>query len=220
MQAQGKDLQRVGFIKDKIRREFAAMVVSLDDGVGQIVQSLDEYGLTDNTLVIFLTDHGGDPTYGGSNTPLRGDKATLFEGGLKDPCVMKWPQKIKAGSESDAVLSSLDLFPTFCELAGASVPDGEMDGSSLRGHLLTGETVPAREFFWQTGRHAELERGTWTAARVGNQKYVQDDKGNEYLFDLRVDPNETTNLSNRNPKDFQQMKSNMRRLARTFVATE
>lgn len=83
------------------------------------------------SALIFLTDHGGDPVYGGSNRPLRGVKATLFEGGLKVPCVMKWPQEIKAGSESDAVLSSLDLFPTFCELADAALPTVKLDGVSI-----------------------------------------------------------------------------------------
>ncbi len=215
MQAQAKDLQRVEFIEDKIRREFAAMVVSLDDGIGKMMQSLDEYGLTDNTLLIFLTDHGGDPIYGGSNKPLRGDKATLFDGGLKVPCVMRWPQKIKAGSESDAVLSSLDLFPTFCELAGASVPT-KVDGLSIRTHLLRGDTAPDRELFWQTGRHAELDRGSWIAARVGNLKYVRDESGKEYLFDLSVDPNESTDLCDHDPSAFQQMKANAQRLAKSM----
>lgn len=219
MQAQGSDLQRVAFIKDKIRREFAAMVVSLDDGVGQIMASLDKYGLTDNTLLIFLTDHGGDPTYGGSNYPLRGDKATLFEGGLKVPCLMRWPTKIKAGTQSDAVLSSLDLFPTFCELAGASLPNIQLDGISIGEHLLTGAVIPDRKLFWQTGRHAELARGTWTAARVGNLKYVQDAKGTEYLFDVEADPNETMDLTDQLPDSFQEMKMNVRDLSAAFSAT-
>ena len=173
MQAQGKDLQRVSTIEDKIRREFAAMVVSLDDGVGQIMSALSEYELADDTLLIFLTDHGGDPTYGGSNKPLRGDKATLFEGGLKVPCVMRWPGKIQAGAVSNAVVSSLDLFPTFCELAAIDTASHQLDGRSLKQHMLHGEKIGARELFWQTGNHAELKRGTWTALRQGNLKYVQ-----------------------------------------------
>ena len=194
MQAQAADLQRVDFIEDKIRREFAAMVVSLDDGVGQIIQALDRLNFSQNTLLIFLTDHGGDPVYGGSNVPLRGDKATLFDGGLKVPCVMSWPGKIKSGTVSNAVTSSLDLFPTLCEIAKVPVPD-PCDGVSLARHLLDNTAVDDRELFWETGRHVELGRGHWQAIRSGKWKYVQMPDDSEYLFDLESDPNESTNLA-------------------------
>ncbi len=195
MQAQGKDLQRVDFIEDKIRREFAAMVVSLDDGVGRITQALDEHGMAENTLLIFLTDHGGDPVYGGSNKPLRGNKATLFEGGLKVPCVMRLPGKIKPGTTSSSVVSSLDLFPTFAGLAGADVDRKQLDGRDLSSHLFRNAAATGRELFWQTEQHAELNRGAWTALRQADHKYVQLPDGNEYLFDLSTDPNEQENLA-------------------------
>ncbi|QDT01834.1 Arylsulfatase [Rubripirellula lacrimiformis] len=220
MQAQAKDLQRVASIRDKVRREFAAMVVSLDDGVGRVMQSLDQTGLADNTLLIFLTDHGGDPTYGGSNRPLRGDKATLFEGGLKVPCVMRWPQKIQPGTESDAVLSSLDLFPTFCEVASVDVPASAVDGQSLLKHLVDGDPVPSRDLFWQTGQHAELDRGSWTALRRENLKYIQDQKGREYLFDLKRDPNEEMNLRQQDPVAFDRMRGHARQLAGSLAPKE
>lgn len=195
MQAQAKDLQRVDFIKDKIRREFAAMVVSLDDGVGKVTKALHDFGLAENTLLIFLTDHGGDPVYGGSNKPLRGDKATLFEGGLKVPCMMRMPGRIEPGRVSSSVVSSLDLFPTFAGLAGADVKRRSLDGRDLTSHLFRNVAVPSRELFWQTGQHAELNRGTWTALRQANHKYLQLPDGNEYLFDLATDPNEQENLA-------------------------
>lgn len=193
MQAQADDLQRVSFIKDKIRREFAAMVVALDDGVGQITKALDEQGLAENTLLIFLTDHGGDPVYGGSNAPLRGNKATLFEGGLKVPCVMRWPEKIKAGTVDSSVRSSLDLFTTFCALAGCE--PNATDGLNL--FPTNGYAVKAteRELFWTTGQHRELNRGRWMALRLGDLKYVHDNKGDEFLFNISTDPNEQQNLA-------------------------
>lgn len=193
MQAQASDLKRVSFIEDKIRREFAAMTVSLDDGVGRILAALKETGLEEDTLLIFLTDHGGDPVYGGSNMPLRGNKATLFEGGLKVPCVMRWPGRIKAGSISDEVVCSLDLSATFCELA--ETRSGLTDGFSLVSHLLKDAPIPSRDLLWQTGSHAELKRGQWTAFRRGRMKYLQDSSGVEYLFDLAADPNESRDLS-------------------------
>lgn len=200
MQAQAKDLQRVEFITDKIRREFAAMVVSLDDGVGRVTRALDDFGLAENTLLIFLTDHGGDPVYGGSNKPLRGDKATLFEGGLKVPCVMRFPGKIKPGTTSSAVTSSLDLFPTFAGLGGADAGKQQLDGRDLTSHLFLKTPVPSRELFWQTGQHAELNRGTWTALRRGNHKYLRLPDGQEYLFDLAADPCEQDNLADSQPE--------------------
>lgn len=216
MQAQGSDLQRVSFIQDKIRREFAAMVVSLDDGVGQVMQALEAGGHSDNTLLIFLTDHGGDPVYGGSNRPLRGSKATLFEGGLKVPCVMKWPGHIAGGRTSTAVASSLDLFPTFCDVAGIGTVGQTLDGLSLKGHLLEESELPQRELFWQTGQHAELDRGTWSALRQGRWKYVQDAAGVEYVFDLAADATEQLDLADSAPDILARLRDRTRLLASEY----
>lgn len=206
MQAQGHDLQRVANIEDKIRREFAAMVVSLDDGVGRILSTLTELGLADNTLVIFLTDHGGDPVYGGSNKPLRGNKATLFEGGLRVPCLMQWPAGIRQpGRVVPGVFSSLDLFPTFCDLA-QSKPSETIDGQSILPYLNSDRSPPDRELVWRTGTHAELNRGNWVALRSGDWKYVQDDDGQEFLFNLKTDPHEQTNLQASEPQRFNQLR--------------
>ena len=196
MQAQAKDLQRVAFIKDKIRREFAAMVVSLDDGIGRVLDAIDRSSRADDTLVIFLTDHGGDPVYGGNNGSLRGDKATLFEGGLRVPCLVRWPRRIEAGGQSRRVCSSLDWFPTFRKLIATTRTSSILDGEMLP-ELIGADASPSspRRLVWQTGRHAELDRGTWTASLDGDWKYVQDGSGNEYLFDLTTDPNEAQNLS-------------------------
>ena len=194
MQPQAADLKRVDFIEDKIRREFAAMTTSLDDGVGKVLDALDKNRLTKNTLVIFLTDHGGDPTYGGSNKPLRGDKATLFEGGLRVPCMMRWPGVFEAGRESDAPLISLDLFPTFCEIAEVEPNAGHiLDGTSFLSHLKNEEAAShTRAFLWQTGAHSELGRKSWLAYREGDWKYLSSPKDGEFLFHLSEDPNEKT----------------------------
>lgn len=208
MQPQAAELKRVDFIEDKIRREFAAMTVSLDDGVGKVLAKLEQQGLDENTLVIFLTDHGGDPTYGGSNLPLRGDKATLFEGGIKVPCLMRWPGQIEAGSSSSDLLSSLDLFPGFCELAGVdtdAIP--HLDGESFVPHLKTSsDSAEPRKMLWMTGAHAELGRKGWLAYREGNLKYLQTPKEGEFLFDLGNDPNEKNSLLESQPKTASRLK--------------
>ncbi len=209
MQPQAAELKRVDFIEDKIRREFAAMTVSLDDGVGRILDKLEEQGLDRNTLVIFLTDHGGDPTYGGSNLPLRGTKATLFEGGIKVPCLMRWPGEIEAGTTNADLLSSLDLFPGFCELADVStdaIP--HLDGTSFVPHLKSPQIASEpRKMLWMTGAHAELGRKGWLAYREGDLKYLQTPGDGEFLFDLSNDPNEKSNLLDSQPETASRLKS-------------
>jgi len=206
MQPQAADLKRVTNIDEKIRREFAAMTVSLDDGVGKVLDALDETGLSEDTLVIFLTDHGGDPMYGGSNAPYRGDKATLFEGGLRVPCLMRWPGTLKPG-ERNTMAWSLDLFPTFCELAGAEYDADATDGRDLSTVLFKGDGWNDRTFFWELGAHAELGRNPWSAVREGPWKYLQTPEDGEYLFNLEEDPYEKTNLKDSNPERFAELQA-------------
>ena len=208
MQTQAADLKRVSFIKDKVRREFAAMTVNLDDCIGRILDKLKETELEKDTLVIFLTDHGGDPVYGGSNLPLRGNKATLFEGGTKVPCIFRWPGRIPAGTSTDALAWSLDLAPTLCNLARTRPPVGA-EGRALDSLMVNpcGEAWDnAREIFWQTGSHSELGRSGWKALRQGTWKYLQTPDG-EFLFDLKNDPNETTNLKHQEVARFERLRA-------------
>lgn len=220
MQPQAADLKRVSSIEDKIRREFAAMTVNLDDGVGQVLDTLDETGLTENTLVIFLTDHGGDPVYGGSNLPLRGNKAELFEGGIKVPCMMRWPGKIAPGSQVAEPCSAIDLFPTFADLAGIEEAAAHLDGTSLAAVLKEGQSPPVeRELFWQTGKHEELGRSGWGALRKANYKYVSSPKEGEFLFDISKDPHEESDLKSSQPETFSALKKRWQQLEKIYHAT-
>jgi len=208
MQPQAADLQRVDFIEDKVRREFAAMTVSLDDGVGKVLEALEANELEEDTLVIFLTDHGGDPVYGGSNAPYRGNKATLFEGGIRVPCIMRWPGKIKAGTVNDALCSSLDLFPTFCELAGVPYNKREIDGADIRETIFRNAASQLdRAIYWELGAHAELERKPWSAVRSEDWKYLESPVDGEFLFNLSQDPYEKRNLKDVYPERFQAMRN-------------
>lgn len=219
MQPQAADLQRKGVdeIPDKIRREFAAMTVSLDDGVGRVLDALEANNLDENTLVIFLTDHGGDPVYGGNNEPLRGVKATLFEGGIKVPCVMRWPGKIEAGRIEEGVCSALDLFPTFAALAGVDAEFTKTDGLDISNVILgKGEPVGDRELFWETGAHSELNRKNWLALRQGDWKYVNSPKDGEFLFQVKKDPNEAENLAESENERFKTMQKRVGELITDF----
>lgn len=203
---------KVGF-DDKVRREFAAMTISLDDGVGRVMKALDETKLASNTLVIFQTDHGGDPVYGGSNKPLRAGKATLFEGGVRVPCIARWPGKIKPGSVNDQILTALDWFPTFCSAAGVELTNEMViDGKDMLPKLtsdLPNDAAAAskRTLFWELGAHAELGRSPWSAVLEGDWKYVETPRDGEFLFNLAEDENETTNLATANPQMLQSMRA-------------
>jgi arylsulfatase A-like enzyme len=205
LQAKKEDLLRVRHIKDPVRRVFSAMVLSLDDGIGRFLAALNKQGLAKNTLVIFMTDHGADPDYGGSNGPLRGEKATLFEGGIRVPCLMRWPGQIKPGTVVDSVCSSLDLFPTFCELSGADPSKYALDGRALGVAELNGQAIPPRELFWELHSEAALRDGSW--------KYLRTADGKEYLFDLSKDRDEKTNLATTHPRIFHRLKARHAALA-------
>ncbi|MBI83020.1 MAG: N-acetylgalactosamine 6-sulfate sulfatase [Planctomycetaceae bacterium] len=211
MQAKPEDLARVGHVADPTRRVFAAMALSLDDGIGRVLATLRSQSLDDNTLVIFMTDHGADPDYGGSNGPLRGEKSTLFEGGIRVPCLMRWPNKLPAGTTIDAVCSSLDLFPTFCGLAGASSESFQLDGLDLSPLILKNQPGPPRELFWELEKEAALRDGAW--------KYLRTADAQEYLFHLGSDREETRDLAESHAVRFARMKNRWETLAQQHAAT-
>jgi len=209
MQAKPEDLARAGNIQDPTRRVFAAMVLSLDDGIGRVLAALRQQGFEDNTLVIFMTDNGGDPDYGGSSGPLRGEKNTLFEGGIRVPCLMRWPGRLKAGSTCDSVCSSLDLSPTLCRLAGADPSTFPLDGVDLLPQLLEGKPPKDRELFWELSGEAALRSGSW--------KYVcRNDT--EYLFDLDDDPYEKNNLAKNHPDVLARLKARHAEIAQECLS--
>lgn len=221
LQPHPDDLPRVAAVKDYERRQFAAKVVSLDDGVGRVLKTLEKTGLAANTLVIFMTDHGGDPNFGGGNLPLRGSKATLFEGGIRVPCLMRWPGKIRAGTTTDAVTSALDIHPTLCRLAGIDLDGVSLDGRDLSSLLLRGEEpegLTERELFWELGVQEELGRRAWLAVRHGRWKFLRSPSAGELLFDLEGDPAEAIDLSGRHPEIFERLKRRAHELHREMAA--
>lgn len=207
MQPKPADLERVPkSVLDPLRRSFAAKVIGMDDAIGRLLQKLDDLRLRENTLVIFMTDHGGDPEYGGDNRPLRGGKATLFEGGLRVPCLVRWPGKIPKAIESDAVTCAIDIFPTLCSVAGISDrSSATVDGQNLWPILLGQSAGKSRTLIWQTADHAELERKSWLALRAGDWKLVDTPTDAPMLFDLSSDPNEQHDLSETQPDQVREL---------------
>lgn len=178
---------------------YAAMVKSLDDGVGQIMQALRDAGLGENTIVVFTSDNGGERF--SKVWPVRGMKGELLEGGIRVPTIFHWPGRVKPGTSSALVNVTMDWVPTLLAAAGV-VSDGRIafDGVNLLPHLLDGAEGGERTLFWR--HHAQNQK----AALRGETKYLSM-SGHEFLFDLEADPREVANLKDARPADFADLKA-------------
>jgi len=178
---------------------YAAMVQNLDKGIGRIMETLSKYQLEKNTIVVFLSDNGGTYNYGGSNQPYRGQKGTLWEGGIRVPCLIKWKGHIKEGLVSDQMLISLDLFPTLIHIAGASLPNRTLDGINISNVLLQNGCIPDRYLFFKYKNQRVVRNKQW--------KYLKDNNDQEYLFDMINDVYEQNNVISENQFQAQLMRA-------------
>lgn len=191
--------------KDPIRRTYLALIRSLDSSVGRVLKALDERGLADDTLVVFISDNGGALyTKATSNAPFQGGKFTLFEGGVRVPFVMRWPGRIPAGLRYDEPVSAVDVVATVAAAAGLPLPkDRVMDGVDLL-PFLRGEKQgsPHEALFW---------RADYTSAiRKGPLKLIRDRQSNvTALFDVVADPGETNDLAQGRPEDVKRLLSEL-----------
>jgi arylsulfatase A-like enzyme len=169
------------------RSTYVKMVENMDDGVGRVLAKLDEMGVADNTLVVFKSDNGG---YGLSNNgPFQSGKGRLWEGGIRVPCMMRWPGALPAGTTTSQVSLTMDLLPTFLAAIGANIPPERFDGVNLL-PILTGEQEEfVRTVFF---RYKRLENRR-KAVLHGSMKYLLNN-GDEYLYNLAEDPGEVQNL--------------------------
>lgn len=168
----------------------------MDDAIGDLLELLDEYKIADDTIVIFFSDNGGGG--GADNSPLQGGKTKLFEGGIRVPCIIRYPHRIQPGSANDTFLTSLEIVPTILSAANIDPPTGlQLDGYDMM-TVLSGEAPsPRKEMFWQ--------RRDDKAARVGNWKWVDSSHGGG-LFDLAKDIGEQQDLSQQHPEKLRAIK--------------
>lgn len=201
-------LQRVKNRKSGIserRAKLVALIEHLDDGIGKVLAALKDAGLSDNTLVIFTSDNGGQLAAGAHNGPLRGGKQDMYEGGIREPMCAVWPGRIKPGTRSDRVALTMDLYPTICEAAGAKVAH-QIDGRSILPTLL-GKSQPDEDrfLFWVRREGGGYGGRAYYAARYGDYKLLQN---NPYepmeLYNLKDDPQEQKPLS-RKDKMYQKL---------------
>lgn len=179
---------------------YAAMMKSLDDGIGKIMKALDDAHLANNTLLIFTNDNGGEKY--SDNGGLTNQKMTLWEGGIRVPAFVRWPGKIKAGVTTQQVAITMDWTATIIN-AGSAKADKNfpLDGIDLMPVLLGKKNNVDRTLYWRT-----FQRTKHKAIRDGNWKYLQDEKG-EYLFDLSNDQQEKNNLSKKETMVFEKLKT-------------
>ncbi len=185
--------------------KYAAMIQSLDEGVGRLLDTLDALGIAQNTLLLFTSDNGG--VWNTSKQwPLRAGKGSYYEGGIREPMIVRWPGKIKPGSRCDVAVSGIDFFPTFLEAARAPLPQGKrLDGVSLIPLLTQSGTIKHRPLFWHfpiylQGGNSET-RDRLFRTRPGSVVRHGDWKLHEYfedggleLYNLKDDIGEKTNL--------------------------
>jgi N-acetylgalactosamine-6-sulfatase len=179
------------------REKYRSMVEAMDAGVGTVLAALTEAGVADRTLVLFASDNGG-PKHA-RNAPLSGGKGGLYEGGIRVPCLARWPGVLPAGVESDIPAVTFDLTASVLRAAGAE-PMKQLAGVDVLRLVVEKKPGPARPLFWRA-RRGDV---TWWAVRDGSLKYVArrtGDRTEEHLFDLNNDPGEKDDLVGRRPDD-------------------
>ncbi len=174
------------------RTTFAAMVERMDECIGRILAAIDADGLRNRTLVVFMSDNGGDRN--GRNSPFSGQKGGLFEGGIRVPCIVRWPKHLPEGQVVPHVAITMDITASVVRVAGANAPaDRPFDGIDILADLESDQPPQPRTLFWRQRRG---ER-TWRAAREGDLKRIWRHDGDtveQWLFDLSTDPGEKQDL--------------------------
>jgi len=199
---EGKDYanDKWGILPDKnnVSPHVKAMVESIDNGVGKIIQTLKNLNLQENTLVIFTSDNGGYIHYAdshfniSSNGPLRGQKTEVYEGGHRVPFIAYWPGKIQGDTQSDEIVMTMDVLPTVAKLAEARTPKNhQLDGRSIVSHFFNNQSLPERTVCWKMDDERAIRKGKWKLCMIGKNK--------PELFDLSVDIGETKNIAADNP---------------------
>jgi arylsulfatase B len=191
----------------QVQQVYAAMVDSMDQAVDKILKTLDEEGIAENTVVMFFSDNGGFNGFGASNTPLRGEKMTVFEGGIRVPAVIRWPGHIEPGTQTHQMMSVMDVFPTLAKAAGIETGNQKpLDGSSVW-PLRPGSAFGARNgdlFFVAEQPTASpyfyaVIREQWKLVQVIRED-LYNKRVDNLLFNIATDPNEKHDLATEKPE--------------------
>ncbi|MDP5104241.1 MAG: sulfatase [Erythrobacter sp.] len=205
LQATKADFDAVGEFGTHRERVYAAMIRAVDRSIGRVMDKLEAEGMADNTIVILSSDNGA-PGYIGIpevNAPYRGWKITLFEGGIRVPMFVKWPQRIAPGTVVDTPVAHIDLFPSLASAAGVALPgDRVIDGVNFMPAAFGTGPLQRKDnaIFWQSGKYRVVRAGDWKLQVDGYQNKL-------WLFDLAADPTEKNNLAARQPQKVAELKA-------------
>ncbi|EMI53417.1 N-acetylgalactosamine 6-sulfate sulfatase (GALNS) [Rhodopirellula sallentina SM41] len=190
---------------------YAAMVEAMDQAVGKVLKQLEESGVEDNTIVVFTSDNGGLSTSEGSptsNLPLRGGKGWVYEGGVREPWIIRYPGVTKAGSVSSTPICSIDLLPTIASAAGVEI-DHPIDGIDIR-PALEGGSLDRDALYWHYPHYSNQGGIPGGAIRVGKYKlFERYEDGRVHLYDLEADLSESKDLAAEMPERVQQMRKKL-----------
>ena len=194
------------------RQIMAAMLSAVDDSVGEILNEVERQGLLDNTFTYFQSDNGPsretrnwldgtqDPYYGGSAGQLKGHKFSLYDGGIRSPGIMSWPNRIPACQVINQPGLAMDEFPTFISAAGGNISDYELDGKNLLPMLTEGKPSPHDAIFWEMGPQTAVRQGKWKLVLKGQLVEDTPPEDEIHLADLETDMGEENNLKDEYPE--------------------
>ena len=186
------------FYVEDVQKAYKATIEQIDSAIGRVLEAIKDAGVDRNTLVVFTSDNGpwlDKKHHAGCALPLRDGKFSTYEGGMREPCIMRWPAKIPAGRVCSELCGTIDLLPTFARLAGAEMPaDRVIDGRDIWPLMegRPGAGSPHEAYFYYRGNNLEAVRsGKWKLRRV---------KKNTELYDLEADVSEKINLADKHPE--------------------
>ena len=208
---QGKEKWRKKYQHlDTPRRMYAAFISTMDEMVGKVIDHLDESGLRENTLIIYLSDHGHSVEQrtfsgGGSSGDFRGHKFTLWEGGIRVPCIVSWPGRIPQNTVRNQTAVSIDWMPTIAQYCGIKPPEHKIDGKSIVSIIESPDAPsPHKVIHWQTsrGKHWAVREGNWKLVHNGpatDYKGRKLPRAENFLSNIAQDATETNNIASSNP---------------------
>ena len=196
---------------------YAAMIESVDQGVGRVMAVLEKHGIADRTVVIFTSDNGGLDVSQGPNTPatsnhpFRAGKGRLYEGGVREPLIVRWPGVVEPGRVCDEMVCSNDFYPTVVEMAGIKGrPNGEIDGKSLVPLLKEGKPLHRDTLYWHYPHYSGQGGRPSSAIRCGDMKLIEHfEDGRIELFDLKADIGETNDLAAKMPEKAEELQKKL-----------
>jgi arylsulfatase A-like enzyme len=203
MHAKEEDMKLFPNIANEKRRKYSAMNWAMDRAIGKVMATLDKHGLTDNTIVWFLSDNGGATGNASINLPLAGHKGIKFEGGIRVPFLLQWKKVLPAGQKFDGMTSALDILPTCVRAAGGELSkDRRLDGVDLMPYLTKKkEGSPHDKLFWHKLWFSAMRDGPWKLIYVQDYGYA--------LYNLDKDLGENKDLSKAMPDRVKSMRAEM-----------